>query len=168
MPVVGGIVGRFLRTAGSEQQSEAYDAASQLADDRRNIALDSVIHGDAFKNATPDRQTQMLRELEAELQTQTKDLSGIEKDPKDLGMGPKYIGVDDPKQEQKIDRAISRWNEWRAHPDTVAVPSDEDALLARAYANNINRLWSAEGKVAGGETSEIRQRVREAVGATSR
>jgi hypothetical protein len=168
VPLVGGILGRFLRTTGSEQQSEAYDAASQLADDRRNIALDSVVNSDAYKNATPDRQTQMLRELESELQAQTKDLSGIEKDPKDLGFGPKYAGVDDPKQEQKIDRAVSKWDEWRAHPGSAPEPNDEETLLARAYRGKANPYWSAEQKVAGGETSEIRQRVREAVGATSR
>jgi len=165
IPLVGGIAGRFLRTAGEEQRSEAYARADEIMDINRQKMLADVENSAVFKAATPDAQQSMLRSFEAELEAQAQDIAGVEPKDRDLGLPEKYVGVEDPKLQRQIDQARSKYDAWKQDPARAPEPSDDEIVLALTYGKTINPLYRIESQEFEDQKAEIRYEVQRALAA---
>ena len=162
IPVAGNILGRFLRTSGEEQRTEAYDRASRLMDDKRRAVLDNVQNSPTYQRSTPDEQQRMLRSLEGELDKQALDVAGVEPKARDLGLPNKYIGVTDPKKEQQIDDALSIYRAWNADPRSTK-PTKEELKLALMYEDMVNPKYTFASRKQESELAAVRRQVGQAV-----
>lgn len=158
IPIIGGVAGRFLKTAGSERQNQQYDQAEALAAKNRRLVLDALQDSPTFKNATPDRQQQLLRTLEQELEDQAREMMGIEPKPRELGLPNKYVGVSDPKKAQDIDDALAKWRAWEKDPKQPK-PTGAELKLALAYEDLVNPKYTAALKAQQAQGAEVRRMV---------
>jgi hypothetical protein len=163
LPLLGGIAGRFLRTAGEEQRTVAYQNAQDIADQSRRGILDAVQASPAYQKSTPDRRTQMLRDLETALVNQARQVAGAQPTERELGLPPKYIGVKDPARQRAIDTAVSAYRAWVADPSNNLKPTSAQLKLALAYEDLINPKYTEELKRQRRETAQIQKRVQQAV-----
>jgi hypothetical protein len=163
IPVIGGIAGRFLRTAGEQRRTDAYDRAQQVVDRSRQVALDSVQNSKTYQAATPDEQQKMVRAMEDEMAKNAQQREGVVATVKDLGLPNKYLGVKDPAKEQQIDDAISAMATWRAHKGPA--PTARQQTLATAYSGRINQRYTLAVKRQAKEMAGVRAIGRAAVAA---
>lgn len=123
-PLVGGVIGRFKRTVGSERQNQAYEQVDRMVAANQSVILDIVRNSPGYTDQPRDRQLEMMRVAEAELEKQAKDQYGILPKAKDLGLPSKYRGIEPGSPEEiEIDRARS------------AVESETSTSRQRSLAN---------------------------------
>jgi hypothetical protein len=157
VPIVGGIAGRVLRTAGSERQNRAYELADQIAAKNRPQMVTALEATSEYQRATPDRQRQLLRSAESALEEQAQELAGVPEfaKPKDLGLPERYRGVPiGSKLEADIASALSTPEVQRTR---------EQLYLAARYEGLENPHWTMDAKRAREAGAEIRETVRERV-----
>lgn len=137
-PLLGSIVGRFLRTTGNETQTKAYDAADRIMEERTRVVTDSVLNSPAYKAAAsnPDRQRQLLSAAQTAMKEQALEQAGVTQKERDYGLPPKYIGVSDFQQQVKIDKAVSKYRAWEKDPRNIPRPDGEDLILALRYKDD--------------------------------
>jgi hypothetical protein len=163
IPVLGGIAGRFLRTAGEERRTQAYTRADEIMDDKRRTILDAVQNSPTYQRATPDAQDKMLRSLEQELSQQALDVAGVQPKPRDLGLPEKYIGVKDPAKEGRIDDALSIYRAWESDPKNNPKPTKDEIKLALAYQDLINPKYTYASKKQAAAGAAVRRQVQQTV-----
>lgn len=172
VPLLGGVAGRFLRTAGEEQRTEKYAASDALVEESRPAAMKALEGSKAYQGATLDRQRQMLAALETELQNQARQTMNLDPKARDLGLPPKYPGVKDPQKEQAVDEAISKYRAWLSAFDrgdkSVPKPNKEEMQLAALYEGLINPDYTDAKKAQQTQTSDVQRMAREAVSAKKR
>jgi len=161
VPLIGGIAGRFLRTAGEQRRTDAYDRAQAVVDRSRQVALDSVQNSKTYQASTPDEQQKMIRAMESEMTANAQQREGVVATVKDLGLPNKYLGVKDPAKEQQIDDAISAMTAWKARKGPV--PTARQQTLATAYSGRINQRYTLATKRQAREMTGVRATARAAV-----
>jgi len=168
IPLVGGIAGRFFKTAGSEQQNQQYDMADALVEKNRKLVVDAYMATPAYKQAPPDRQTAMLRDIETQLIAQAREVVGIDSPTKEIGLGAKYRGVTDPLEERRIDEVVRTVDAWRANPSRYARPTPADMKTGLQYGNPamLNQAYRQAKKADTGENLDIKEAVSAALGSS--
>lgn len=77
IPIIGGVLGRFLKTVGNERQNKAYDLADKLIAERERIEVAREQATPEYQAATPEEQQTRLRRIRREVQDQARDELGI-------------------------------------------------------------------------------------------
>jgi hypothetical protein len=140
LPITGSILGRVLRTTGTEQENRAYELADEIANQHRNTAVAMVQNSSAYQNATPAERERMLRSAESALVEQSQELAGVNdlKQPKDFGLPPRFYGVPSGSRlEGEVASALSK----SARDRTV-----REQVLASQYKSLQNPLWQIAAK----------------------
>lgn len=165
IPVVGDIAARIVRDYGGQIQDERYKELDRQVLAFEEQAADTVRELPEYQTAARDRQQTMLRVAQDELQQFLQDSLGITGRARDMGRGPKYIGVDDPAMTAKIDRAISKYRAWSENPYGAPRPTAEEFQLALAYepGNFTNPLYKIEERRQSEANRQIRDRVLQTV-----
>ncbi len=153
LPVVGGIVGRYLKTAGNERQNQAYEAADAIMEAKRPIVLEAVKQSQAYWNATPDRRDTLLRSAESELQKLAREMAGVLTEPKDTGLPARYVGVE---AGSALEREIARAIDTPAGKRTV-----RQSILAGQYKGLRNPLYKAAAADETAESAAVRKTVKD-------
>ena len=159
IPLAGGVLGRFFRTVGEQEQSDAYALAERMTQRNRRVMLDALEASPAWKSATHERRMQLASSLERQLVDQTRALAGVEARQRDLGLPNKYMGVNDPDRQDEIDEAISMVQDYRRDPRRSVRPTGRQVQLARAYAKRVNPRYTAMSRRQGQETTELGMQV---------
>jgi hypothetical protein len=128
----------YRTSAGQTEQNTFKLMDKQIADMREKVA-DQTRQDPEFANATKDRQQQMLRQDQIQLEETLKEKYGVEPKEKDYGLPNKYRGVTDPAKQLQIDKAISKYDNWRAElrlrpsERSAPKPTPEEQRLAAVY-----------------------------------
>lgn len=153
IPLAGGVLGRVLRTVGSEQENRAYELSADIQARHSNTMVDYVKSSPAYQSATPDRRKQMLRSAEQAMIEQANTLSGVDtfKTPKELGLPQRYRGIParDP-MEAIIASALAT---------PIKERTRQQRMLARRYEGRQLRAYTKAAKQQRQESSALRSAV---------
>ena len=161
IPVIGGLTSGIVRNYGGQIAADKYDKLDQLMGQFQEPIAQSVRQLPEYTDATPDRQNDMLRGAQLHLRDTLRDQLGISGSTKDTGLPQKYPGVTDPQEAVRIDRAVSRWNAYKADPAHAPVPTNEEVQLASLYGNIVSPLYRIESQQDEQQNRAIRSMVEE-------
>lgn len=77
--------------------------------------------------------------------------------------GPKYYGVNDPAEEQRIDKAISAYDRWHADPRHVTRPDAATLRLAYRYQDRIRTSYTRATKLQTQQTDQTKSGIQNLV-----
>jgi Large polyvalent protein associated domain 38 len=163
-PVIGGLLSGVWRRQGGATQQRQYEQLDRLMSTYQEPIAAAVRGLPEFQSATPDRQQQMLRSAQLGLRQTLSDQLGIQPPTSDTGLGPKYQGVDDPKQERKIEAAITKVDRWHQNTKNPMPTDEEFALWSRYRMPGATNLQYRLGRIGQqGEAADIRNLIQQNV-----
>jgi len=148
--IIGGLTSGVVRNYGGQMAADKYDRLDQLMGEFQEPVVAKTVrqlpeYNDP--NTTDDRKLSMMRTAQLHLRDTLRDQVGIPNSAADTGLPQKYPGVTDAQEEAHIDRAVARWNAYKADPTHAPPPTNEEVQLASLYGGIVSPVYRVSEQI---------------------